>query len=304
VSLPLPTTATALPPGGVRGLLRAVVAADEFGNPPQDALTGRLVFTSPERNRHASIYLRAGRVYATALDGYVPPVADRLLTAGLINRQCREHLRTVAADKVSARAVELGYCTDEDVEDIHRQVVLATVTNLYSWSTATWHWDGSAVTEAYTISGLEPHLLVISADERIGQWGALERNFPAATKGDSVPLPGPDWTEVVPEMLGHEIAAIVQQVDGTRSVSDIAAACGFTRFEIAARLAKAIADGILIVTDPSQGDAVIGDGWDTPAAAEHRQYELEYALAMVEQARTVLAEAEARLQRAKKAAGV
>lgn len=289
-----------LPPGGLRALLRDLGAGDAFGN-PAPAHGGRLVVEA-DKGREGSLYFRAGRVYSASLKGFSPPVATRMLSGDLISDDAFTYLNSLAPDSVGADAVSHGYCTADDVEDIHRQMLLSTLTHLYGWEKGTWRWVASGNTDAYTIAGLETRLLVAAGDERLGQWDALLRNFTSTTKSNSVPQPGPDWAAKAGESTTPEIASILMHVDGHTTVAQIAAECGFTRFEIGARLAKAIADGILIIPDPdytpndSTADEDARDGFGTA------QEELDDALSMVADAQAALASAEARLHRAQAAA--
>jgi hypothetical protein len=174
---------------------------------------------------------------------------------------------------------------------------------MYGWADGTWNWADNAETQEFVMAGLETSLLVVAADERIGQWDALSRNFPVTTKGNSVPQPGPAWASKAGESTTPEIASILAYVDGTSTVSSIASACGFTRFEIAARLAKAIADGILIIPDTEARFAAPSpdDQFDTPADIDPLKYELDDAISALEQAKATLAAAQARVDRAQEA---
>lgn len=297
-AITLPKTPVALAAGGLRTLLRAFGASDEFGN-PAPAHTGCITVTDDSTNREGRLYLRAGRIYAASLTGFIPPVAVRLLSGGLLSAEAFAHLSSLEPSKVSEEAVKAGYCTADDVEDVHRQILLSTITHIYGWASATWVWADAQDTEDFTISPLETGLLATAADERVGQWNALTRNFLSTTKGDAVPLPGPGWSAKAGEATTPEIASILIHVNGKNNIAQIASACGFTRFEIAARLAKAIADTILVIPDPDGETTDTAGDWDeAPAGITSVQYELDEATAAVEQARAALAAAEARLARA------
>lgn len=302
---PLPITATSLPNGGLRALLRDMGASDEFGNPPVP-YTGRLVLEDNGNGRDGAIFMRAGKVYATHLSGYVPPVATRMLSGGLIASDVFDYLNSLDPAEVGPAVIENNYATADDVEDVHRQIIMSTLTHLYGWTGATWRWEEGVDTDAYTISGLDTSLLVTAADERIGQWDALTRNFLSTTKSNSVPQPGPMWAAKTGQVTTPEIASILTHVHSKQTIAQIATECGFTRFEIAARLAKAVADGILIIPDPD-GTPVVDAREDSlylPEGVDAVQYELDEAIAVLEEARGALAAAEARVARAQTAANM
>lgn len=295
----LVSTPTPVPRGGIRYLIRSLGATDAFGNPAPD-LTGRLHIINEDDNTEASIYLRAGKVYTADLSGYEPPVALRLLSGGHLTEAMYNHLESLMPEQVGPMAVYENYVQPHVVEDIHRQMLLATLTHLYGWKNAQWSWEDGVESYAFTVSGLETNLIITAADERIGQWETLARAYPEVTKGNSIPEPGPDWSNKAGESTTPEIASILQYVDGETTVAQIASVCGFARFEIAGRLAKAIADGLLIVRDPEEALISDDDEFLLPATTGNdlRHLEVAEAQRQVEIARQALAEAEERLTRA------
>lgn len=295
----LASTPTAVPRGGIRYLIRSLGATDAFGNPAPD-LTGKLAVTNDDDGTEATIYLRAGKVYTAELSGYTPPVALRLLSGGHLTGAMFKHLDTLDPQYVGPTAIAEKYVAPHIIEDIHRQMLLATLTHLYGWKNAHWSWEDGLESHAFTVSGLETNLIITAADERIGQWETLARAYPEVTKGNAVPEPGPEWSAKAGESTTPEIASILQYVDGETTVAQIAAVCGFARFEIAGRLAKAIADGLLIVRDPEEMQVADDDEILIPAATGQDLRDLEIAEAQrhVEIARQALAEAEQRLAKA------
>lgn len=298
----LPLEPTALPAGGTRAVIRNIGASDAYGN-PAPGKTGRIVIVNGVDNRQGYIYLRGGRVYAAGLTGFKPAVALRMRSGGLVGDEALAYLLTVDPGRVGAESIEKGLCTEEAVEDIHRQLLMSTITHLYGWHNATWFWEPGVTTDVYNIAPLEPGLLVTAADERIGQWDALTRYFLPVTKGHAVPQPGAQWAAKTGEETTPEIASILSHVNGINTITDIATNCGFTRFEIGARLAKAIADGVLVILDPDGAQEVDArsDALDNEANIDPLQLELEDAEAMLVQARATLLAAEARLARAREA---
>jgi hypothetical protein len=304
----LPTRPTALPVGGLRTLLRTFSAPDEFGN-PAPSITGRIFLHDPDEKRDGIVYLRAGRVYATDLAGFQPPIAMRMMSGGLLRNEQYKKLLALTPAEVGPAAVEAQYCTLDDIEDIHRQMILSSLTHMYKWHNATWLWEDGKTTNDFTIPGVETNLIVAASDERLGQWDALTRNYPEVTMSNAVPHPGPDWNSHAGESASPELISILQHVDGTNTVAKIAAICGFTRFEIGARLAKAIADGILLVINPDHIAVAADDEILLPDSGPRRpqttraQAELDAAERAVAEARAALTAAEARLTAAQEAYG-
>lgn len=283
--LPTRPTPTPLPSGGLRTVLRSFARTDDLGN-PTPTRTGRIIVKDSTGSGQGSVYVRAGRVYAADLSGFTPAVALRLLSAGLLSEAQFTALQALPAAEVGPTAIAHGYVDEDAVEDIHRQLLLATITHLYQWKNATWRWEDGTTTTAFTISPLDAPLVVSAADERLGQWDALVRNYPAVTRGNATPQPGPDWSAKAGQDTTPEIAAILAYVDGAATVAQIAAVCGFSRFEIAARLAKAVIDGLLIVEEA---------GAPADSGSESWSNELDEARRAVEHAQAALAAAQARL---------
>lgn len=301
-NLSLSDTFTTLPKGGVRTVLKEMGAPDQYGNPAPN-YTGCIVVKESTTGKEGRIFLRSGRVYSTSLSGFIPPISTRMLSAGLINQEIFNYLNTVPAEKINDEILKNAYCTEDQLEDINRQMLMSTITHLYGWDEAEWKWVENLDTNIYTTSPLEIRLLVTAADERLGQWNALSRNFLSTTKGNSVPLPGEAWISKTGEVTTPEIASILKFVDGKTAISQIAKDCGFTRFEIAARLAKAIADGILVIPDPD-GEPQIDlekDRMDISPEVNPLEYELYQALSALEDLKKELSAAEDRVIQAQQA---
>ena len=300
-TLVLSDTPAPLPYGGVRMLLRQLGSPDEFGNPPP-AYTGKVALEDVANGRTGSIFLRGGRVYAVGFTGFTPPIATRLFSGGMLTSEQYESLNSLAPEAAGDEAVRRGYVSADVVEGVNMQMLLSSLTHLYGWSDALWHWVPGAEAIEYLITGLEAALAVTAADERIGQWDALARNNPQVTKPAAVPQPGPDWELKAGESTSPEIAAILLHVDGRTNVARIATICGFTRFEIASRLAKAIADGLILIPDPDTGEVAGAEMNLTDNDPRQREY--SSAVREVEDARNALAVAEQRLLLARQALGM
>jgi hypothetical protein len=287
-----------LPPGGLRGLLKSLGSPDKYGNPPLP-ITGEIKVFGPQRN--GSIYLKNGKVYGAQLDSFTPPIALRLLSTGLLSDDMFQTLYKLKPDQVGATAVALGFVEEDIVEDINRQILFSTLTHMYEWRDAHWLWIKGNYTQNYTITPLDTSLTISATDERLAQWFALVQNHKPVTQGSSTVFPGPSWINKVGEETTPEISSILAHVDGENTVAQIAAACGFARFEIASRLAKAIADELIIVkarVDESH------DYGNMESLLHDKQQELEEAEEMVARLSESLIEAQERLANAKASLGL
>ena len=232
-----------LPPGGLRALLKSFGSPDSFGNPPAPR-TGS-IHVVEESGRAGDIFFKAGRVYAIHYSGFTPPLARRLLTNDAISAE--EYSRLSETDSPDNEETILT-TTDVDqeiLENINRQMMLSSLTFLYSWDNPQWEWAEGVATEVNTVSPLEPGLLVAATDERQGQWKALERSYPDVTSSDAIPTQGSAWVAALPEDAHPESKAVHGLVNGENPNRFIAGMIGLTRFELAGRLAQLLANDVV-----------------------------------------------------------
>lgn len=279
-----------LPQGGLRSLLRQLGSEeDQFGN-PSATKTGRIALKEQTQDKEGAIYLNAGRIYAVTFTNFTPPIASRLYTGGYLNKEQYEYLSQFPSEEVGALALQHGYVIKDILDNINRQMILSSLTYLYSWNKALWTWEANETFHNFTIPSLETLLLLAATDERIGQWDALARNFPQVTKAHAIPCPGLDWNNRTMVDSSPEMNRLSNLTDGTTSIAKIATICGFTRFEIAARLAKAIVDGILVVDDPDSPQK--GNAIENSLS----QMELNEAMMAVDVAKAAVSSAERHLR--------
>lgn len=253
--LELPSTPSHLPEGGVRALLRELGSEDEYNNPPYP-WTGRIHLDDAATGRSADLWIHEGNMYAAHMSNYIPPIALRLRSAGCMDDDQYLQVADMLPSDVGPYVMENGWAAPIVVQEVHREIMLATVTHLYDWEFATWFFVEDDATGDYVTSGV-PMLLVASAvDERIGQWRAVTRVHPHVVQPTAVPQPGPLWAEKAGDAVTPELATLLKYVDGYATIAQIAGACGFTRFEAARLLSQAAADGILAFT---MGPAVMLD---------------------------------------------
>lgn len=240
--LTLPSEQQPLPEGGVRSLIRDLAAEHQNGTPD---ITGCIQLFRGDRT--GELWIQGGYAYAAHLADYEPPVLLRLHSAGFISQEEYEELKTIDAYLAGPEAVARKWASAKALDAIHREVLLSVLSHLYEWEDANWKWDEAAKTEKFVTTGIPLPLAIAACDERIGQWKAVTRAYPGVVQPKAIPQAGPDWAAKAGNDAEPEMAALLSQINGINTVAQISTACGFTRFEVTRYLAKALADGIIIL---------------------------------------------------------
>lgn len=238
----LPTEQQPLPEGGIRTLIRDLAAEHPTGTPP---ITGCIRLTLGTRS--GELWIQNGYAYSAHLADYEPPVLRRLHSAGFISQEEYDELNTIDAYLAGPEAVARKWASAKALDAIHREVLLSVLSHLYEWEKATWNWVEGEKTEKFITTGIPIPLAIAACDERIGQWKAVTRAYPGVVQPKAIPQAGPDWAAKAGNEADPEMVALLSQVDGVNTVAQISTACGFTRFEVTRYLAKALADGVIVL---------------------------------------------------------
>jgi hypothetical protein len=233
-----------------------------------DRATGRLALSESgqdAQSRTAEIYLAAGEIYAAwvVAGPQADPVLDadarlrlRLLAEGTLREEAWDDAVEAQEElfdwSVGELLVELGHLERTTLERVATQELLDAVSQAYEWRFGSYRFRRREKTRnragrTYQVSDL----LEAVAARRIEQ-ERLDVRF------DAVPSVGNDAAEAE----GLE-AGVLAQVDGARSVREIAEACGCTELE-AAQLLRSLADrGCVLLPEPS-----VAMGAPAPVAAQ------------------------------------
>lgn len=232
-----------LPRGGVRTLIRELGGEEDLAHPPYP-YTGALHLRKDE-SRHGVLWIHEGVLYSAHLDGYHPPIALRLRTGKHITAEQFDTILDMPPNEVGGYVIENDWVAAQVVEEVHREVMLATLSYFFDWHDATWSWEEYAVTHDYVTSGLPLFLASGAVDERIGQWNAVARVYPQVVTVKAVPQPGPAWKNWSVTRVSPELETVLSTINGRTNLGQIASACGLTRFETARLLSQSVAVGIV-----------------------------------------------------------
>jgi len=208
------------------GMNRDLVNALE--NASAHGLTGCLAVTERAHGTTGRIYFYAGEVYSVLLDDYESPVLERLVSAGTISADVATEARDAAS--VETWLVEHQGVDVEELGRIHQEISLASLTALLACPRLKVKVHDGDVTDRncclpLPVEAVLETLALRRAREhesrlRVGAQGSTGDLLLDAVSAAPVPSGG------LPEF-----APFLAEVDGTRSLDDIARRCGFTRAE-------------------------------------------------------------------------
>lgn len=240
-----------VPQGNIRRLIKNAFGPDEFGNPGKE-FTGRIVLKNDSTQINGFVYYQRGKVYAVHYDGFQPPVVRRLFAAGVLSKEQAEQYLAVPNESIEGQLVADNVVDKATLDDINHNMVLSSLLHIYDWgSHTTWREEDGIVVTNFTISPLEPSLLVAATNEREGQWAAVQRAYPEVANRAAIPhLTNSNISDIEDPVY----ASVLKNVNGANTVGKLASLTGLTRFELAGRLAKAVADNV--VEFPSVNTAI------------------------------------------------
>lgn len=210
-------------------VLDALTQAAERG------FTGSITITAKGRNQsRGEVFLTEGRVYAMRMDGYFPPIAERLQTAATITAAqttdlCRELGITPRSSQFGPACVERGLVTNDALYAIHQEILLSGITVIASWAKPDVKNKRNRETEEYATAPLAVADLVRAIEQRASYW---EQMWQRVTGGIAVAEAVPRRYHTEPQQCPRpELTRVLALSDGTQTLDQIAARCGLTRFE-------------------------------------------------------------------------
>jgi hypothetical protein len=262
---------------------RGKQSADEVAEPASGVLNARLVkdLESASKKRFtgalevavrattgtARLYFYEGGLYSVWLEGYQPPVLERLLASGAVSAERAHALRGEAGRPSTALgllAVEHGWLPVETLATVHQEFLLASLGAVLACEKAKAHLRKDLVTGDCCTLPLPVESLLEAVrvrGQRLGAtWPALS---PVGTPATARLLP--TGVAVPAQMALPEFTALRAAVDGDRTLDQVAAVGGFTRAE-AVHLAGLLAAAGVISVDTHGPPARAADRLLVPEA--------------------------------------
>lgn len=218
------------------------------------AATGTLLVRDP-LGAESSLFLRAGGLYALDVPAHRMSFGARLRTQDLLTDEVLAHVREVQATelqgwRLTELVVHLAYVDAAVAGAYVQEQHVDALATLLARPAAAWRFRPKRSTRADVVPPEPVADLLDRARVRTAELAALARTVggPGAVP---VPVPGDDQE---PTGLGARDLAVLRRVDGTRTVGDLADACGLSVHEASSALTVlaelALVDLVLPVAPP------------------------------------------------------
>ena len=217
-----------------------------------DGWTGRLKVSTPTGHDVGDLYLFEGDVYSVQLSDYQPRLFARLVAAGIIDGDREGEIDAFVAPEardaaVGRYAVEHDWLPVERLAEFHSEYLLAGLGGMRSLDGVKIVAEADATTNVRCALPSPAADIIASIDLRMGRSREVWSRVGAATGPRETVL---SWCgdRTMAPFVAPELAAFAAEVDGVRSVDEIADACGFTRAEAEFLTAALVKDGIVAVS--------------------------------------------------------
>jgi hypothetical protein len=218
----------------------------------QQSASGCLHLVDPGGDE-SLVYLRHGAVYFIAMPGPGPQLGNRLVSSGaLLPESLAEALEAqgdaMQAWRLGELLVHVGYVDQSVVEAFVFERLLASGATLLDGAAGHWQFVDGEATRDGVASDLPVAELLRQVLERQHTCAGLSE---LVSGPEAVPALSPGGMIAEDSGLSSDAWAVLSQVDGDRTVRELAMRCGFTVFEATTVIAKLVRDGFLDVRQVS-----------------------------------------------------
>lgn len=200
--------------------------------------------------RDAVLYLRDGRLYAATSPGPRPLLGVRLVSAGAVTREALEEALASQAGELAGwrlgeLLVHLGYVDAEIVTEFVIEQIVDTVAEVSSWPSGGWRFRRGERTRDADDLALDIDAVLDHVLQRRSHLSTLA----AAGSADAVPT----RVSYDPELAAAQIPlaqTLLGEIDGSRTLAELAVRCGLTTFEAGQVLALLKESGAIEIHEP------------------------------------------------------
>lgn len=240
----------------IEGPLKELNIHDVFQLLDLGRKTGILRVTSELRQNSGAVYFEHGAIVGAEVTSNPHPLGGLLLKSGRVSQEDLTRARAMQAAGDQRRLgeilVAIGAVSPRELERVVRAQVEEVIFELMSWSEGYFSFgEGDAVAAVAEASIRIPtEAVLMEAARRIDEWSQIEARIPHL---GVVPRFAPASHGAGTLDLRPDEWALLAEVDGTRSLREIAVALGRSGFDVAKAVYGLAVTGILAVEDPAAG---------------------------------------------------
>jgi hypothetical protein len=216
----------------------------ELARSASKQFTGCLTVADKDSPHLGRVYLYQGGIYAVQVEGFLPRVAERMKSAGLLDaaregKILADFHGSMVDPAIGAYAVEQGWLDVQVLAAFHREFLLSALGAIASWTRVKIKKSKNETTNLFCSNPVPVEQITTALNKRADLF---------AEKWSQI-APHPDPSRVVPTLVDPsavpgdapaEIMTLVAHIDGRTNLDEIAGACGFTRMEAVVLLANGL----------------------------------------------------------------
>jgi tetratricopeptide (TPR) repeat protein len=249
----------------IEGPLRELALTDVFQLLDLSRKTGVLTIRNEARQRPAIVRFDRGAVTSAALGEDHERIGHLLLRAGKVTEaqieQARGEQARTPARPLGEILVEMGAVGAQDVRRQLRFQIEEAVFTLIQWKDGYFRFEESPAVQNGTVGVRVPtESLLMEAARRVDEWSTLENKI--AGMG-VIPALVPDSPDGPTLDLHPSEWEVLSEIDGTRTLKEIAVSLGRAEFEVAKIVYGLVTTGIVEIVD-EPAEAAPGPAMERP----------------------------------------
>ncbi len=276
----------------IEGPLRELALSDVFQLLDLSRKTGVLTVTQEGRQHPAVIRFDRGGVTGAQLPGTSERLGHLLLRAGKVTEADIEAGRRMQKSRpgqpLGLVLVEQGIVQAADVTRQLRFQIQETVFELMQWKDGYFRFEEAPPPVASPVGVRVPtESLLMEAARRIDEWSTLEAKIPHM---GVVPALVGDLPEGITIDLLPEEWEVLAEIDGTRSMREVAGNLGRSEFEVAKIVYGLVSTAIVEIREEQAPAAPASQSWERPLRDGLGEAQLALSDGAPERARRLLEE--------------
>ncbi len=238
----------------LKGDLSAAPLTEVLRQLADGAATGCLSITHPTLGK-ADVFLRNGRVYASNVPGRRPGLGSRLVSSGALapealNEALEAQRIELQGWRLGELLVHLGYVDQPVVEAFVEEQIRASLTELLHWNAGAWRFRVNQKTRDDVAPPVDVESLLAEVEQR----QATMRSIAEVVHGPmAVPVLSASGGGSSEMEIDADAWSLLCKIDGSRTVEELAADCGFTLFEVGQVLFALVQAGLVDVEEDLSG---------------------------------------------------